>query len=406
MSEFSSSFLPQKKKTWFVETKSSVAPNCLGFACRTGRRGFKPCVCPNTKHPHIGKTITGHNTGKGRESMWQPPEGGASVCERCFGLGTAIQTSTDQCRPRLGGLILAQGFGCTFSSFARVPPLRRRVISRRRWHSEDWSRQWLQLLMGPRPPSVQWPRARPHQPPKGSGKGRGRSQPAHQVPTVTASSTRSNPAVSEAAAAAKLSKLEVALSALDAESPEGKVPQECDRQDPGSCRSGSSRQAVGRVPAVHGACRQAIGVGETSSCHRSCRTGTFARRVQHRVRLEELKKEASAIPPPMRWTTSDRIQHLEALVAELRKERDDLRSHSAASKRGGEVPLEPSELVPEALEELPQWITSTSARMSMAVEREDLALVAELCAQLATGGMNLASAKRRCNPGSALVVMK
>ena len=74
--------------------------------------------------------------------------------------------------------------------------------------------------MGPRPPSVQWPRARPHQPPKGSGKGRGRSQPA--VATVAATTTRSGPAESEAVAAAKLSKLEVALSALDAESPEGK----------------------------------------------------------------------------------------------------------------------------------------------------------------------------------------
>ena len=67
---------------------------------------------------------------------------------------------------------------------------------------------------------------------------------------------------------------------------------------------------------------------------------------------------------------------------------------------------DPSELVPEALEELPQCITSTCARMSMAVEREDLALVVELSAQLATGGMKLASAKRRCNPGSAVVVMK
>ena len=35
--------------------------------------------------------------------MWQPPEDGAGVCERCLGLGTVIQTATDQ-RPRLGGL--------------------------------------------------------------------------------------------------------------------------------------------------------------------------------------------------------------------------------------------------------------------------------------------------------------
>ena len=37
------------------------------------------------------------------EWMCQPPEGGTGVCERCLGLGTVIQTKTDQCRPRLGG---------------------------------------------------------------------------------------------------------------------------------------------------------------------------------------------------------------------------------------------------------------------------------------------------------------
>ena len=37
----------------------------------------------------------------------------------------------------------------------------------------EWSRQWLQLLMGPRPPSVQWPRSRQFTA-KGQGKGRGR----------------------------------------------------------------------------------------------------------------------------------------------------------------------------------------------------------------------------------------
>ena len=50
--------------TWFVETSSSVAPNYLGLAWRTGRRGFKPWACPNTKHPQIGRTIAGHNTGQ------------------------------------------------------------------------------------------------------------------------------------------------------------------------------------------------------------------------------------------------------------------------------------------------------------------------------------------------------
>ena len=124
------------------------------------------------------------------------------------------------------------------------------------------------------------------------------------------------------------------------------------------------------------------------------------------ARLEGLKKEASVTPPPMEVDSStNRIQQLEAMVSELRRERSDLRSHSATSKRAGEVVADATVLVPEALEELPQWITSTSARMS-AMEREDLALVAKLSAESAAGGMKLASAKRRCNPGSAIVPSK
>ena len=96
---------------------------------------------------------------------------------------------------------------------------------------------------------------------------------------------------------------------------------------------------------------------------------------------------------------------LEVLVPELRRERDDWRSHVVVSKRTGEIVAGPTELVPEGLEELPQWITSTSTRLSMAMEREDLTLVAELSAQLATGGTKLASARRRCNPGSAIAVV-
>ena len=198
------------------------------------------------------------------------------------------------------------------------------------------------------------------------------------------------------------------MSALDAESPEGKYLKSvidktrvhAGQSHPGK-RLDECQQYMVRAGKRLELAKQAVAtaVAEQERLQEEYNIGS--------ARLEELKKEASAIPPPMEMdNTSDRIQQLEALVAELRKERDDLRSHSAAPKRAGEVPLDPSELVPEALEELPQWITSTSARMSMAMEREDLALIAELSAQLATGGMKLASAKRRCNPGSALVVMK
>ena len=54
------------------------------------------------------------------------------------------------------------------------------------------------------------------------------------------------------------------------------------------------------------------------------------------ARLEELKKEASAtsatLPPMEVDGNTDRIRQLEAMVSELRRERDDLRSHSATLK--------------------------------------------------------------------------
>ena len=122
----------------------------------------------------------------------------------------------------------------------------------------------------------------------------------------------------------------------------------------------------------------------------------LARRVQHWGR-----EIGGVSPPHLRWRMNSnigRIQHLEALVAELRRERDDLRSKGAASKRAGEVGPDRSDVVPEGLEELPRWITSISARMAMAAEREHVALVAELSAQLAAGGSKLASCKEEMQP--------
>ena len=125
-------------------------------------------------------------------------------------------------------------------------------------------------------------------------------------------------------------------------------------------------------------------------------------RLQEEYNSGAARLEEFATSPPVEMNSNiGRIQHLEALVAELRRGRDDLRSNGAASKRAGEVGPDRSDVVPEASEELPRWITSTSARMAVAAEREDVALVAELSVQLAAGGSKLAMAKRRCSQQSA-----
>ena len=110
-------------------------------------------------------------------------------------------------------------------------------------------------------------------------------------------------------------------------------------------------------------------------------------RLQEEYNIGATRLEEFASSPPVEMDSNiGRIQHLEALVAELRRERDDLRSNGAASKRVGEVGPDRSDVVPQALEELPRWITSTSARMAMAVEREDLDLAAEMSAQFQQEG--------------------
>ena len=86
-------------------------------------------------------------------------------------------------------------------------------------------------------------------------------------------------------------------------------------------------------------------------------------RLQEEYNIEAARLEEFATSPPVEMDSNiGRIQHLEVLVAELRRERDDLRSNGGASKRAGEVGPDRSDVVPEALEELPRWITSTSAQ--------------------------------------------
>ena len=86
-------------------------------------------------------------------------------------------------------------------------------------------------------------------------------------------------------------------------------------------------------------------------------------RLQEEYNIGAARLEEFATSPPVEMDSSiGRIQHLEALVAELRRERDDLRSNGAASKRAGEVGPDRSDVVPEALGELPRWITFTYGR--------------------------------------------
>ena len=79
--------------------------------------------------------------------------------------------------------------------------------------------------------------------------------------------------------AAKLAKLELALSALDAESPEGKCLKNLVDKTRGSCGAWPSRQAVGLVSAVSASSKKAFGDGKLWSPLSPSRIG--CKRVQH-----------------------------------------------------------------------------------------------------------------------------
>ena len=132
------------------------------------------------------------------------------------------------------GAILAQAISSQDGHCFRVVrqvsfvfPVRRRKMPRRGWQDAEWSRQWLQLLMGPRPPSVQWPRSR-QLTAKGHGKGRGPmtkgdgqsrhnpAQPPQRQPTpvVARPVSRSSPDEAVAATQGRVAAIEAAINAL------------------------------------------------------------------------------------------------------------------------------------------------------------------------------------------------
>ena len=98
-----------------------------------------------------------------------------------------------------------------------VPPIAPVRICRRGWKSLDTPTGWAQIIRGPRPPSVQWP-------PVGLQSRQPVQHGPCQSPTNRPTSVQAkslglrpfqDPSVRAAAAKERLSKLEIALSAMD-----------------------------------------------------------------------------------------------------------------------------------------------------------------------------------------------
>ena len=175
-------------------------------------------------------------------------------------------------------------------------------MPRRGWHNEEWSRQWLQLLMGPRPPSVQWPRSRPRQPPKGSGKGRG----SQSAPTQRGSSSEADSSHDtdqscriRVRSCSEVGQVGGSLFALDQEFPEAKYLKSvidktrvrAGHGHPGK-RLDECQQYMSRAAKRSEIAKQAV-------VARSCRAGSSSRRVQHRLRKIGGVKEGGISDPAL-----------------------------------------------------------------------------------------------------------
>lgn len=92
--------------------------------------------------------------------------------------------------------------------------VRRTGMVRRGWHDTEWSKQWVQVLRGPRPPAAKWPRVRRQNPSNTPDSGGGLPNTAvRPQTTVTDRGPRRNPEDNCAAAQATVRRLEVALAA-------------------------------------------------------------------------------------------------------------------------------------------------------------------------------------------------
>ena len=88
---------------------------------------------------------------------------------------------------------------------------------RRGWHTSEWSKQWVQVLRGPRPPAAKWPRVQGQSPsnvPDSSRVGLPNTGVRPQT-KVTDRVPRRNPEENCAAAQTTVRRLEVALAALE-----------------------------------------------------------------------------------------------------------------------------------------------------------------------------------------------
>ena len=220
------------------------------------------------------------------------------------------------------------------------------------WHDAERTRQWLQLLMGPRPPSVQWPRLRQHVA-KGQGKGRGpmtkgdgqsRHNPAQppqrqSPPAVARPVTRSSPDEAAAAAQGRVAAVEAAINALgDSDAAALKFLQEVLKKAMQVANCGPVGERLGACTKfVERARKRLAKADEDLARMQDERAKLDSELAEGVARLEVLRAEAAAVAPTFPAEPQNlavEVSRMQGVIDNLQSERAQMRGVDAMELAG------------------------------------------------------------------------
>ena len=270
---------------------------------------------------------------------------------------------------------------------------------------------WVQIIRGPRPPSVKWPAA-------SEGSGTTKKQGVVGVPRSQARGRWRQPfaqvsfEVSFEAAQRRVAQLESALRALgDAKGPEVAVLQESFK----AAKRAAQVPPV-KVQLIH--CEQFVARAEKRLAIHDEERITLVKQLEDgKQRLLKLREEVSQSPAPasapvqptdwgaqvasLQQMVNTLQSERDALAAQIQGEKADVLSHGIVARRHaqqgvgpGHIPVMPT-MVPG---ELSQWLEDRQEDLKDAFARDDDIGVLELTSKMAQGAERLIQLTRQ--PGT------
>ena len=304
-------------------------------------------------------------------------------------------------------LLLARRKQVSFRFFCSQ--VRRTGMVRRGWHTSEWSKQWVQVLRGPRPPAAKWPRVQRQSPsnvPDSSRVGLPNTGVRPQT-KVTDRVPRRNPEENCAAAQATVRRLEVALAALEESDVAAREAIQASlvkarvaaRVLPVSDRITECRSFIERAE------RRVTKAEEAVQAAVSWKKQMEAEVEEGRARLRRLEEEldVEAVPVP---TTSE-VERLQALVAQLQSQLHQVAPATLAAPLDSrsEVPVAKrcrrEDFVPHCDEEMQEWMQARQADLQAAVvtgQLQEVSRISQLLTTAAQEWQELMIQNRRTAP--------